>query len=64
MERLLDALDRVNGQAFDWFFRRVRLGHDGHAEARLGRFTQPFLAAQCGHLPSHLGLMPPHSRQV
>ena len=26
--------------------------------------TSVFQASQCGHLPSHLGLVPPHSVQV
>ena len=36
-QRLLDALNRMNRQAFDGFFRRIGLGHDGHAETQFGR---------------------------
>jgi len=43
LDRLLDALDRVNGQAFErprFALRRIGLGHHGDREAEFGRLAQ------------------------
>jgi hypothetical protein len=34
------------------------------AATSAGPSSSVFQALQCGHLPSHLGLVPPQSRQV